>query len=397
MAVLQSVATDAGGLSFSPKSTTYWRPFVSVCFSPLYLTTSSLPVCSASTFQTIENHLWRTSRKLCVSTIPSCFVCVPQTEQRLSAKNTKPTLFSLTHFGFSCHHSVHIWMDSSAILWSMTETSQGWESTFLHPTYQAAQNVQCSVVRQHNGQKRADNWSKGWMQNAAAGKQHLRKTQQNCSHTSTRVVVPNNHSASVVDRYTQEKIPSYIHIHIHRRNTHGCAHSQSLSDSAPFHSLPFFFFFLTKCCCTIFTKKWTLKITQQQPNTTPCCWLSEDKGNTLLIYKSWGKCCCVNWTASLHWWYMTVLGKQAKRNHFLKSLNYKEIVSLVDVRQPISALCVCNWETWSDTVEKQWVCNLEAPRNRAQQLCFAWNKNTQTHQVKWVINARGDLLLAKSQ
>lgn len=224
-------------------------------------------------------------------------------------KNTNPTLFSHIHFGFSCHHSVHIWMDSSAILWSMTETSRSWESTSLHPTYQAAQNVWCSVVRQHNGQKRADNWSKGWMQNAAAGKQHLRKTQQNCSHTSTLVVVPNNHSASVVDRYTQEKIPSYIHIHIHRRNTHGCAHSQSLSDSAPFHSLPFFFFFLTKCCCTFFTKKWTLKITQQQPNTTPCCCLSEDKGNTHLIYKSWGKCCCVNWTASLHWWKMTVLAE----------------------------------------------------------------------------------------
>lgn len=102
------------------------------------------------------------------------------------------------------------------------------------------------------GQERDDTWPESWMRNAAAAKQQLRKTQSNCSHTSTGGVVPNNHSASVVDR--KKKIPSYMRIHIHRRNTHGCVDSQSLSDSALFH-----FFFLTKYSCTIFTEKLTLK------------------------------------------------------------------------------------------------------------------------------------------
>lgn len=147
--------------------------------------------------------------------------------------------------------------------------SQGRESTTFHPTYSAVRKVWCWAVRQHNGQKRADTWSKGWMQNAAAGKRQLRKTQPNCSHTSTRVVVPNNHSASVVDRYAQEKSPPIYTFTFTEETRMGAPTVSHFLILLRFTPSFFLLLFLTKRCCTIFTKKWTLKTlcSQTQPLT----------------------------------------------------------------------------------------------------------------------------------
>lgn len=164
--------------------------------------------------------------------------------------------------------------------------SQGWESTSLQSTHPAAQKAWCSAVRRHNGQRRADTWSKGWMQNAAAGKRQLRKTQPNCSHTSTRVVVPNNHSASVADRYAQEKSPpiyAFTFTEEPRMVAPTVSHFLILLRFTPSFFLLLFF---SQVLLHNLYQEVNFVNTQQQPNTTSFCCLSEDERNTLLIYKS---------------------------------------------------------------------------------------------------------------
>lgn len=85
MTLLQSVASDAGRLSFLDGSIPCWRLLACVFFPPR-LTSSPVPVCWPSTLLNSEGHLLTTSWNACVSTLPSRCVCVPHTELGLGAK-----------------------------------------------------------------------------------------------------------------------------------------------------------------------------------------------------------------------------------------------------------------------------------------------------------------------